>query len=177
MNIQFFENHLKTIKDLQDIAEKHNCSIHFGFNSSASSVINEDIFKANKIHQNVINDITSYDVELKDVNSEYSTAWFELYEKDKDIYHVMRYIEETLYFEIENFDDENVSEEFIDFYNNNRYEDMDFYELRTAPTIITGFGNKEPIKDYRCYRPGMCVKYFADLVCDYLGEERICRTY
>lgn len=177
MNIQFFENHLKTIKDLQNIAEKHNCSIHFGFDSSCSSSIDEDIFKANKIHPIVFDDLTSDDVELKNVNCETSYAWFELYEKDKDKYNVMRYVEKTLYFEIENFNDENVSEEFIDFYNNNQYEDMDFYELRTSPTIITGFGNKEQIKDYRCYRPGMCVKYFADLVCDYLGEERICRTY
>lgn len=177
MNIQFFENHLKTIKDLQDIAEKHNCSIHFGFNGYCSSDIDEDIFKANKIHQNVVNDLTSSDVELKNVHCETSYVWFELYEKDKDTYNMMRYIEKTLFLEIENFDDENVSEEFIDFYNNNQYEDMDFYQLKTNPTIITGFGNDKQIKDYRCYRPGMSVKYFADLVCDYLGEERIRRTY
>lgn len=27
------------------------------------------------------------------------------------------------------------------------------------------------------YREGMALKFFGDLVCDYLGEERIVRTY
>lgn len=56
--------------------------------------------------------------------------------------------------------------------------DVKFYEnhLKTIADIY-GFGNDNRIKDFRCYRPGMALKYFGDLVCDYLGEERICRVY
>ena len=41
-------------------------------------------------------------------------------------------------------------------------------------TKVTGFpGQERP----NVYREGMALKFFGDLVCDYLGEERIVRTY
>ena len=41
-------------------------------------------------------------------------------------------------------------------------------------TKVTGFPEQEHPS---VYREGMALKFFGDLVCDYLGEERIVRTY
>lgn len=35
MNVEFYTAHVKTLKDLQEIAEKHNCTINFGFRNSS----------------------------------------------------------------------------------------------------------------------------------------------
>lgn len=45
---------------------------------------------------------------------------------------------------------------------------------RLGETEVTGFPNQERPN---VYREGMALKFFGDLVCDYLGEERIARTY
>ena len=42
--------------------------------------------------------------------------------------------------------------------------------------VDCGFGNDECVEDFRCYRNGMALKFFGDLVCDYLGEPRIDRV-
>ena len=177
MDVKFYENHLKTIADLQKIAEKHNMSIHFGFNSYDTDEFNVELLKACSVDEKVIQDLDRFNVTLNRVQYSSSKLWFELYDKEKGKYHTMSYIEESEYFEIENYDGDCVSDEFVDFYENQEYEDMGFYSFHYAPTVIYGFGNDDRVIDFRCYRPGMALKYFGDLVCDYLGEERICRVY
>lgn len=177
MNIEFYENHLKTLKDLQKIAEKHNMSIHFGFNNYDTDEFEDNLLKQCGVDEKIIQDLNSFNVTFKRIHYSSSKLWFELYDKEKDKYHSMSYIEESEYFEIEDYDGDCVSDEFIEFYENDEYEDMGFYSFSNAPTIIHGFGNKENVVDGRCYRPGMALKYFSDLVCDFLGENRICRVY
>ena len=41
-------------------------------------------------------------------------------------------------------------------------------------TTIKGF---DGLEHPSVYREGMALKFFGDLVCDYLGEERIVRVY
>jgi len=54
------------------------------------------------------------------------------------------------------------------------WQGIDFSD---SPTIINGFGNETKVVDYRVYREGMALKFFGDLVCDYLEEPRIVESY
>ena len=99
-------------------------------------------------------------------------------------YNVMSYNENHTYFEVEfNYDfneDDNqdlvewLEEHNVDWNNSN---DRYIICLSAAPTIITGFGYEEEHKDYRVYRGGMALHCFAELVCNYLKEPMIKRTY
>ena len=99
-------------------------------------------------------------------------------------YNVMTYCENRVYFEIEfdyDFDEEN-NEDLVNWLEEHNADwncDSDKYIicLDDAPTIITGFGYKVEHKDYRVYREGMALHYFAKLVCEYLKEPLIKRTY
>lgn len=65
----------------------------------------------------------------------------------------------------------------IKFIEDNHGDGWNGVTFNTAPTEISGFGNKELITDGRCYREGMALHFFAELVCNYLNEPMIYNTY
>jgi len=67
-------------------------------------------------------------------------------------------------------------DEFKDWMNQNVTE-YNYIEYENNPTLIQGFGNKESIRDYRVYRPGMALHFFTELVCKYLNEPTIENVY
>lgn len=186
MNIEFYNSHIETLADLIKLAEKHNCKIHFGFYSSSEREIDRDIVDKQGLTEELIQEI--YDkMTVADCASSFDKAWFELHDLRNDTYNSMTYIESSTYFVVEKlsefdfrFDEDTPSDELIEWLeSHDNLWGTDVYTINEShsPTIICGFGNKERIEDFRCYRSGMAVKFFGDLVCDYLKEPRIHRVY
>lgn len=181
MNIDFGTSHMETLADLMKIAEKHNCKITFGFASSHEPDIDEEILKKHKF--------TDEDIEFMQINmtietkeSTFDKLWLELYDGNKKTYNNLVYIESSTYLTVreEYSPSDYPSEELRQkLEENDEMLDHEVYTLALShnPTIITGFGNEKKIEDFRVYRSGMALKFFGDLVCDYLGEPRISRCY
>lgn len=184
MDISLYSSHIDTLCDLKNIAEKHNCQIHFGVRHSKDDDIDYTILEG-LIPKWMVREIKSEEyLIVSNAHSESTTYWFELYEKSKDKYHVLSYIQSNTSFNAEafnygsvkNIDKAEKVEKWLDE-NRSEYSDDKFFYYSSSPTHIYGFGNAKKIVDGRVYREGMALKYFGDLVCDYLEEERISRVY
>lgn len=181
MNIFFGTTEMRTLNDLQVLAEKHNMKIHFGFSSTAETDMDYEILEKNDIDSCVIDIIKNEDcLTINDSIATCDKLWFELYDKANDKSHTMAYLESGLAF---NIDDSNYyfSEQKLEYEYRKALEDFmngeDYFCYNYSPTIINCFGNKETVTDFRVYRSGMALKFFGDLVCDFLGEPRIERVY
>ena len=182
MNIDFGTSHMETLSDLMKLAEKHNCRITFGFASMPEQEIDEDILKKNGFTDKLIEEMKEK-MTIEDAVSSFDKLWFELYDKNNKTHNSLVYIESGTHFVLPKDDYylihgiseelEALLDEHDEFYRPDEYV---IHECHN-PTIIHGFGNKEKIEDFRVYRSGMALKYFGDLVCDYLSEPRIVRCY
>lgn len=186
MNIDFYASHTDTLADLIKIAEKHDCKITFGFFSSTERTIDEDILERSGLAGDLVEEM-NVKMTISDASSSFDKVWFELFDKNTKTHNTMAYIESSTYFSVEKdgefvfrCDEDKPSESLIEwleehdeFYRADEYIVHESYN----PTIIHGFGNKERVEDYRVYRSGMALKFFGDLVCDYLNEPRINRVY
>lgn len=177
MNIYFSSTHLQTLCDLKALAEKHNCYIRFGANQENSTDV--DFNEFDRATKRIIEELQDKG-EFLNQNYCKTYMFFELFDANNSTYNVLtysdgeqsvyykRYCWETLSAEAEAFLEDNLVE----------WQAMDDDELliycRLGGTEITGFPNQE---HPNVYREGMALKFFGDLVCDYLGEERIVRTY
>lgn len=190
MNTTFSSTHLETLVDLQKLAKRHNCKISFGCRSDTSNEeIDNDILRENGATEEIIEKISSgweYGISVNNVQSTNEQTWFQLYDPNvgEKHYNVMSYNENRTYFEVE-FDydfDEDGNQDLVNWLEEHNADwnyDKDKYIicLSNAPTTITGFGYEEGHKDYRVYREGMALHYFTELVCNYLKEPMIKRTY
>lgn len=173
MNIGFYKSHTDTLRDLQNIAEKHNCYIQFGFDSDSGSDIDEELLEKEGFDIEALRDLS-----LEHECYERQTIWFELVEKSSTTKcHSLSYTECNTYF---NFEEDELfgceNEEFVNFMEEH-CDYGDFINIRDSYTIIRGFGLERPKECDLVYRSGMALKFFGDYVCDYLGEERINRAY
>lgn len=181
MNVDFGSSHIETLADLIKIAEKHNCKITFGFDSHHETDIDEDILKKCGFTDEDLAFIRN-NMNIYSCDSTLDRIWFELYDENNKTYNNMIYIESSTYFVV---GEDGCSIEYPSYELTTKLEEHDemteigVYTILESynPTIIHGFGNKEKVEDYRVYRSGMALKFFGDLVCDYLNEPRIQRTY
>lgn len=180
MNIEFYSSHMDTLFELKQMAEKNNCKISLGFDTSSYEDIDEDILKECGFNEEFLSNLDS--CYIKEQMSGWSKVWFELYDKNNNTYNTLVYMNNYCRFNLEILNYDDCDEDFINFIQNH-YDvgecgtDEYFCNFNNSPTIIHGFNNQEEITDHRVYRAGMALSYFSDLVCDYLREERIVRTY
>ena len=186
MNIEFTSAHMETLMELKQLAEKHGCRITFGVDSWAGVDPEFEEFDGytSEIYEE-LNDKGIFSNGVIDM----SKFWFEFYDpnnKERQ-YHYLEYSEgeQTITYELyalEELSLEELSEEAEEFIAANRadwddngiIEDSVVLFKRLGGTTIKGFyGLEHP----NVYREGMALKFFGDLVCDYLGEKRIVRTY
>lgn len=183
MNIYFSSTHLQTLCDLKALAEKHGCSITFGVDSSDDFIGYE---KFTDYSENIIEELRNRGHFWTDTEKGSTVSlWFELFDpnNEKRHYQNLTYFSGWQAVEYEpddDIDDDNpLSKEAEEFLEDNAYEECDYGRKNLlytsfADTEIRGFeGHEHP----NVYREGMALKFFGDLVCDYLGEERIVRTY
>ena len=183
MNVEFTETHLDTLCELKALAEKHNCSIRFGvYNSSGFISYEKFIGYSENIIEEIQNRGYFYTENEKGDSTE---LWFELFDPNnaKRHYHSLGYLSgwQAIEYELDDdIDDDNpLSKETEEFLEDNDYEYSDngkksLLYVSFSETKIKGFEKQEHPS---VYREGMALKFFGDLVCDYLGEERIVRTY
>lgn len=181
MNIEFTNSHMETLCELKALAEKHGCRITFGVDSwtgvnpefeefsNYTSEIYEELYDKGSFSNGVI-DVTKF--------------WFQFYDpnnKDRQ-YHYLEYSEGEQTITYEQLSFEELSEEAENFIEENRADWCDGSLIdnevvliaRLGGTTIKGF---DGLEHPSVYREGMALKFFGDLVCDYLGEERITRVY
>lgn len=178
MNVHFTSAHLQTLCELKSIADKHNCIINFGVDSLNDSE-EVDFESFDGLTKEILEEL---DNKGKFENPKYNInwLWFELIDKNNNSYHALSYREgeQSITYILDHL--EELSYEADSFLENNLvcWQTMDDDELiitsRLDRTNMTGFpGQEKP----DVYREGMVLKFFADLVCDYLKEERIERVY
>ena len=173
MNILFTTTHMQTLKDLMEIAEKHNCKIRFNVGNNHFDDPNDMDFD---YKWDIPESIFNY---IKDNNAfsnffiERSGVTFELIECDergeRAKTNYMTYSESSFWFTLD--EDElplKLDPKFEDWYNCNDYGE--WCGESTNGVFISGF---EGVQNYNAYRPEMALKFFGDMVCDYLGEPRI----
>lgn len=183
MNVEFNSNHMATLIDLYNLAQKHNCVINFGTDSSFERELDYDILEKSGFSKSVIEELQNLDddEDITDKHTLVDKIWFELYNKTDETYHSMAYIENTTFFST-SLDTYRISDELFEtLCNHDIHGGIDsgeyFINEVYCPTVIYGFGNKEKVQDFRCYRNGMALKFFVDLVCEYLNEPYIKRNY
>lgn len=183
MNFEFYDAHIKTICDLQKLVEKHNCKLAFGTrNSSFNGEIDESFLKE---YLNCSEDIAKEICEkccFEEIRGDYTNSFFELYDKTKEKYNALTSLTLSVFFKIEICDDDlstkaknwllNNSQNDEYGYDNNKYL---MFVVDTTKEKVYGFDGIK--KEGWIYRPGIMLAVFTQLVCDYLGEERIVRIY
>ena len=177
MNCTFTKEHVKTIIELTALAGKHNCYINFGTASDSGSGILDEVLLSKGFTQNMVKEIQeNLDVDLP--NYAVNGLWFSLYDTRNDTENVLKYVitQTDFYYDVENTLDCGLSEETL-----KKLSDVDclsdgYVCLATAYTKVSGFG-LETQKSNLVYRSGIALKYFAEYVCDYLGEPRLNKVY
>ena len=182
MDFEFYESHIKTICDLQALAEKHNCVLAFGTRSNSfNDEIDESFLKE---YLNCPKDIAKEICEkcyFEDIRGDYTNSFFELYDKTKEKYNTLTYFTISVAFKIEIVDELSTRAEdwLLDNSRNDEYgtadDDEYFTFIDTSKEEVYGFEDIK--KEGHIYRPGIMLAVFTQLVCDYLGEERIKRVY
>ena len=185
MRLDLYSTHLETLAQLQEIAKKHNCHINVSIGENHNLSLDDFtdcidmLIQQNKITENIADKLTqAFDIDnpifLHD------NVCFELIEHLEDgqwKYNQMVYNVYSMHFELSenlwaDIDDE--LQERIDENCERDYKNYYFYD-DGAYTKVYGFKGVET--KVNVYREGMAVKNFGDLVCDYLHEPRIIKTY
>ena len=188
MRLTLTPTHLETLKDLMDIAKKHNCRIHISVHDEDQVDTTDDatdafdLLEQNKhLEKNVINEILEA-ASFEKVNILHDFVCFELIEYLEDgntKHHCLHYHSFEVHLKmIESLDELDISnkaredlEDIVSEWDNSYiYDSGTFTKLYGFDGVDTSFVN--------VYREGIALKNFGDLVCDYLHEPRIVgRTY
>lgn len=181
MNIEFMSAHMETLMELKQLAEKHGCRITFGVDSwtGVDPEFEEFDGYTSEIYKELNDKGTFYGGVI-----DTTKFWFQLCDPNNKErrYHYLEYSEgeQMITYELLSF--EELSKKAEEFIEENRAEwdedgtidDKVILSTRLGGTTIKGF---DGLEKSNVYREGMALKFFGDLVCDYLGEERIVRTY
>lgn len=184
MNIEFTSAHMETLCELKALAEKHGCRITFGVDSWTGVDPEFEKFAdyTTEIYPE-LNDKGEFSNGIIDITK----FWFQLYDpkNEERHYHYLEYSEGEQKIDYEYLSSEELSEEAENFIEENQaewdvratpsvYDDKVVLFARLGGTAIKGF---DGLEHPNVYREGMALKFFGDLVCDYLKEEKIIRNY
>ena len=181
MNISFNSEHMQTIKELLEIADKHNCRFTFGFNSDSCAEVSEKILQHNDMSIEMIDTLYS-SFYLSNEHSDYDSVWFELYDMNNKTHNSLVYQDmyTCFYYDDCAIDDDSteLEQQVMSWLDDNNDYDEKFVSKSLGLTVIRGFNSPNDYEEnYLVYRSGMALKFFADKVCEYLGESITERTY
>ena len=179
--LNFTSTHVDTFSELNSIAKKHNCTIRLYVGDDHSTEA-EDVIDTFKERYDLSNSGAEELVsifEMQNPQLHLESICFELAEQtDSGIkYHKLSYTEGYVCCELYESSSKHIygiSDELQDWFDN-YWEDPDsgFIHKSFAYTEVTGFNGATTY----VYREGMALKFFGDLVCDYLHEPRIVKVY
>lgn len=171
--------HMKTLMKLNEMALKHNCYITMGVDVINDANCNMDVIqKVTNMSDGVREDIAN-NLNIKSEHTSGYNYYFELIdmrENAKTKHNILTYIATDTYFSYDVNDlgyfEEDVQEYFLDVDS----EEHGYISACNFDQTIQGFAGVDTT-EINVYREGMLLKFFGDLVCDYLGEERIKEVY
>lgn len=197
MRIDLYGKDIDILNQLKALAEKHNCSIAFGVESTRldTNDISEDyLIKHFNCPSKIAKELCGSDISICSFKLENSpgegnlfTIYYELKDnnKTKDRYNILETREYDFLFKIHaklkpDFRGEQLlSQKALKWLRENSVngdwnlsEDYGFL-FQDTKTDENVYGFKGLERTSPCYRPDIIIKVFADLVCDYLGEPRI----
>lgn len=176
--------HINTLSKLHEIAKKHNCIINLEVRNEKVDDL-EDILDliCNKNNEKITEKVKQIILENPEIvySTECVVESFILTlrdrRKNKEIYNNHRYIciDGHILFN-DDWDKIEMDEESQEFFD--ELYQYDYYGFNLTMNKYMGWeGLDTKSGDYNTYRNGMHIKFFGDLVCDYLGEERIEEVY
>ena len=192
MTIDFYSAHMETLTELKALADKHNCKLSFGVRSHSMQIDDidkNDLIKHFNCPEDVAEEICSDSKCLCSFEhyngGEETYIYFELRD-DKEENHIRYNIlgkticENSFVVHLEEYNylpEHKLSDKTLQWLRENSMnDDNDFIMIDNYESEeVRGF--EEIQKEGWCYRTGMILAVFTQLVCDYLGEERIKRTY
>ena len=196
-SIDFYGAHFETLAELQALATKHNCKLSFGVRNHPMQL--DDIDKKYLMkHFNCPEDIAEEICEKEICSFDHynggdvSYIYFELrdYTDENHIkYNILdkTYCEFSFKIHIDSYyytsEEHEISEKTLQWLQENSMNDEWGLDDTNDFIMIDNYENEEVHgfegikKEGWCYRTGMILAVFTQLVCDYLGEERIKRTY
>ena len=196
MTIDFYTAHLETLSDLKILAEKHNCKIQFGIRSNAMQLddIDQDYFiKHFKCPEDIAKEICDSNLcSFEHFNSGQSFyIYFELIDCNDENHPKYNILGKTIcensfkvnVHEYNFLPEHKLSEKALQWLQEISMNDEWGYPDYNDFIMIDDYESEEVhgfegvTKDGWCYRTGMILAVFSQLVCDYLGEERIKRCY
>lgn len=176
MNIRLNTAHMETLCKLNELAKKHNCVINFGLNNNSDTDLDQDLLtEKGGLSKKLLNEFMSLD--LGNTFSQNSSYYFTLYDKTNKTYHTLSLYEAmtSCFFDESDTDSEELLE-WLEDYSHESWLSNKYFCYNTSYQVIQGFDNIDKT-NINVYREGMLLKFFGDLVCDYLGEERIQEVY
>lgn len=184
MNVWFGENHIETLMELQSMAKRHGFTISMGFNSEAiefdeSTRIMFELDASKKVMDEIV-DLC----EVVPIGAMRSSAWMSLDNGSES--HLLNYTEVEGMLKVTHsslsMPLSDAAEDWLEEHESAYEHEYDlgndsyFIPLSKKTTSAFGFGGRgKDVEDV--YRPGIIVKVFSDLVCDFLHEKRIERVY
>jgi len=172
MNLSWGSAHFSTLCKLVELARKHDCTIGLYTLNINENEINgiPDYFKLSKKAEAVLIDSSN----VRNPLHKYCSVCLELQDNANHTINQFIFSDESFQgkiscdYELELISDEIKRELGI--------QENGFFEIEQLDhTVINGFNGIK--KNYGCYREGMVVEYFGDMVCDYLKEPRIKEVY
>lgn len=196
MMIDFFPAHIETLTELKVLADKHNCKLSFGVRNHTMQLddIDKDyLIKHFHCPEDVAEEICNDDLCSFDHynGGECFYIYFELrdYRDENHIkYNILdnTFCEFSFKIHIHSYymgKEHEISEKTLQWLQENSMNDEWGLDDTNDFIMIDKYENEEVHgfeevqKEGWCYRTGMILAVFTQLVCDYLGEERIIRTY
>ena len=156
-----------------------NCVISLGHNECGCGEISIDDFK--DYFDDLTEDICEWindNLSINRAHDNSSNYWFELYDKNNETYNILTYLDIDMLIEFDepsSYDRAHMPMDVDDWFMENESW-SNAITVETAKQQISGFKGVDT-SQINVYREGMALKFFGDLVCDYLGEERINEVY
>lgn len=187
MNFDFYTAHMNTLVELKQLADAHGYKLTFGTRSYPMQTDDIDIdylvqhFSCPKDIAEEIYDKCEFEIV---VAGESYAIYFELNKESE--HNILKKYGSNFGFKVrinKHSLDGDLSEKSLNWLRESSKneewgldEDNDFILLdQHENEEVYGFNGVK--KEGCCYRTGIILAVFAQLVCDYLGEERIKRTY
>lgn len=178
MNLEFYSAHMRTLGKLMKMADERGC--HLGMGHRTENSPDADFDMVAEIDGQEFADFAS-DCFPSRQSTDSDTIYFELIDKDGHCSVNLTYVQKNTFFELDELDlsryeREGKGPKMEDLAGRSEYSEKVF-SYTECPTYVYKEETKKRTKDNRVYRPGMALKYFSDLVCEYFHEPEIEENY
>lgn len=186
MRLSLYKEHLETLAQLQEMAKKHNCHINLIIGEDHDLEQNGKAFQMlidrGYITKELFEEIKECYFLCEDILRS-DQVWLELVETDsktgRQKYNTLFYNVYRISFNLKEEYAAIPSKKVTDWIeeNANEYDWNDYKRVYIEGSYTKVYGFEGIDAKPNVYREGILIREFGDLVCDYLKEPRIIKTY